>query len=199
MSDYPSLEKLNTDERMMFKRCIRRLLDVTFIVGAKDERMYQFAASESIRYEMDNYLSWIGYRTQINEQLRVIMLTSGDEEADTPGLKRANLLRLDKNQVQLLLVLWLLFMERMGYREPVFVSVGEIVDKCRSYRMSLKPGDFKKTYALFKRYQLINFSGQDITEDTPVELYPSLTFCMEMEQFKAVVGEYAGENQGDDE
>ena len=198
MSDFPSLDKLSSDERAMFKRCIRKLLDVTFIVGDRDEKLYRFMASESMRYEVDNYLSWIGYQTRINEQLRVVMLIPGEEDADESGYKRSNLLRFDKEQVRLLLVLWLLYLERMGHKEPVYVTVGDILDRCQSYRMTLKPSDFKKAYTLFKRYQLINFSGRDINEDTAVELYPSLTFCMDIEQFRAVAKEYQSDENEDE-
>ena len=192
--DFPDFDRMSDDEALMFKKGIRKLLDVTFIVGDRDEKLYNYFSSESVLYDVNAYLSVIGYRVIIDEQLRVIMMTSGLEEADTPGLKRANLLKLDKNQVQLLLVLWLFYLEKMGYKEPVFVTVGEIVDKCKLYKINLKPADFKKAYAIFKRYQLIQFSGQDITEDTAVELYSSLQFCMDTEQFKAVVREYAPES-----
>ena len=192
--DFPDFDRMSDDEALMFKKGIRKLLDVTFIVGDRDEKLYNYFSSESVLYDVNAYLSVIGYRVIIDEQLRVIMMTSGLEEADTPGLKRANLLKLDKNQVQLLLVLWLFYLEKMGYKEPVFVTVGEIVDKCKLYKINLKPADFQKAYAIFKRYQLIQFSGQDITEVTAVELYPSLQFCMDTEQFKAVVREYAPES-----
>ena len=101
-----------------------------------------------------------------------------------------NLYRFDQKQIRLLLALWLLFLERMGYAEPVYVTVGDIVDKCKIYQITLAPAEFKNAYRIFKRFSLIDFDDEITTEDGAVRLYPSLQFCMDIGQLKQVMEEY---------
>ena len=124
------------------------------------------------------------------------MLQQADEDIETVGLKRSNLYRFDAKQIKLLLALWLLFLERMGYADMVHVSVGDIIDKCKIYQINMKPADFKEAYRIFKKFSLIDYSDDISSEDGKVRLYPSLQFCMDIGQLKQVMAEYAPE--GDD-
>ncbi len=45
----------------MFKRCIRKLLESTFILRDKDDKLYQFASRESNRQDISDYLRMIGF------------------------------------------------------------------------------------------------------------------------------------------
>ena len=186
------INKMNDEDAYLFKRSIRKLLDATFIVADKDEKLYDFIAAESNHYDVNTYLSLIGYQVMVDDRLKVAMLQQHDEDVETVGLKRANLYRFDSKQIRLLLVLWMLYLERMGYKEPVFVTVGDIIDKCGIYQISLTPSDFKGAYLVFRRFNLIDF-GDDIgREDGIVRLYPSLQFCMDIGQLKRVIEEYTG-------
>lgn len=194
MNDFSFMNKMSDDDAYLFKRCIRKLLDVTFILADKDEKLYDFISSESNQYDVNTYLSAIGYKVVVEDRMKVAMLQQNDEDIETVGIKRINLYRFDRKQIRLLLVLWLLFLERMGYEEPVHVTVGDIIDKCKIYQISLTPADFKNAYRIFKRFSLIDF-GDDITsEDGTVRLYPSLQFCMDIGQLKQVMAEYTQED-----
>jgi hypothetical protein len=184
------MDRMSDKDIILFKKCIRRLLDVTFIVADKEEELYEFIASESVQYDVNAYLRWIGFKVIVDDRLRVAMLRLLDEDVEGGGFKRVNLLRFNKEQVQLLMVLWLLYLERMGYREPVFATVGDIVDKCSSYRIELKPADLKKAYKIFKRYSLIGYTDKEFSEETVIELYPSIQFCLDVGQMKTILSEY---------
>lgn len=199
MNDFSFMNKMNEEDAYLFKRCIRRLLDVTFIVADKDEKLYDYIAAESNQYDVNVYLQAIGYQVQVEDRMKVAMLQQSDEDVDTVGLKRGNLYRFDQKQVRLLMILWLLFLERMGYAEPVYVTVGDIIDKCRIYQVALSPSEFKNAYRIFKRFSLIDY-GDDIgTEDETVRLYPSLQFCMDIGQLKQVMAEYLEDSDETDE
>ena len=60
----------------------------------------------------------------------------------------------------------------------------------------MKPADFKDSYRIFKKFNLIDYSDDISTEEGKVRLYPSLQFCMDIGQLKQVMAEYApdGEN-----
>lgn len=194
MGDFSFMKKMSDEDAYLFKRCIRKLLDATFIVADKEERLYDYIASESNQYDVNTYLAAIGYQVVVEERMKVAMLQQNDDDVETVGLKRINLLRFEPKQVRLLLVLWLLFLERMGYADPVYVTVGDIIDKCKIYKITMAPADFKKNYRLFKRFSLIDYSDDITTEDGKVKLYPSLQFCMDIGQLKQVMAEYAVED-----
>ena len=183
MEDFRFMSKMSDEDAYLFKRCIRKLLDVTFIVADKDEKLYDYISSESNQYDVNTYLHAIGYQVIVEDRMKVAMLQQNDDDIDTVGLKRMNLYRFDQKQIRLLLALWLLFLERMGYAEPVYVTVGDIVDKCKIY-------EFKNAYRIFKRFSLIDFDDEITTEDGTVRLYPSLQFCMDIGQLKQVMEEY---------
>ncbi len=190
MSDIDFLKKMNEEDAYLFKRCIRKLLDATFIVADKDEKLYDFIASESNQYDVNTYLAAIGYKVVVEERMKVVMLQQADEDLETVGLKRLNLYRFDAKQIRLLMVLWLLFLERMGYVDPVYITVGDIIDKCKIYQIQMKPAEFKEAYRIFKRFSLIDYSDDIVTEDGKVRLYPSLQFCLDIAQLKQVMAEY---------
>lgn len=187
---------MNEEDAYLFKRCIRKMLDTTFIVADKDEKLYDFISSESNQYDVNTYLAAIGYKVVVEERIKVAMLQQADEDVETVGLKRINLYRFDAKQVKLLMVLWLLFLERMGYADPVHITVGDIIDKCKIYQINIKPADFKDSYRIFKKFSLIDYSDDITTEEGKVRLYPSLQFCMDIGQLKQVMAEYALDGEG---
>lgn len=194
MGDFSFMKKMSDEDAYLFKRCIRKLLDATFIVADKEERLYDFVSSESNQIDINTYLEAIGYKVVVEERMKVAMLQQNDEDVETVGLKKANLLRFEPKQVRLLMALWLLFLERMGYADPVHVTVGDIIDKCKIYKITLSPADFKRTYRIFKRFSLIEYSDDITSEDGKVRLYPSLQFCMDIGQLKQVMAEYAADD-----
>ena len=84
----------------------------------------------------------------------------------------------------------------MGYADPVHVTVGDIIDKCKIYQINMKPADFKDSYRIFKKFSLIDYSDDITTEEGKVRLYPSLQFCMDIGQLKQVMAEYAPDEEG---
>lgn len=192
MSDYSFMKKMSGEDAYLFKRCIRKMLDSTFIVYDKDEKLYEFIASESNQYDVNTYLAAIGYKVVVDERMKVAMLKQADEDTETVGLKRLNLYRFDGKQIRLLMVLWALFLERMGYSDSVYVTVGDIVDKCKIYQINIKPSDFKDAFRVFKRFSLIDHGDDVGTEESRVRLYPTLLFCMDVGGLKQVMAEYTG-------
>lgn len=195
MNDLGFINKMSEEDAYLFKRCIRKLLDATFIVSDKDEKLYDFISSESNQFDINMYLSAIGYKVVVEERMKVAMLQQADEDVETVGLKRINLYRFDAKQIKLLMVLWLLLLERMGYEDRVYVTVGDIMDKCKIYQINMKPADFKDTYRIFKRFNLIDYGDDISTEEAKVRLYPSLQFCMDIGQLKQVMAEYVTEEE----
>ena len=199
MSDFSFMDKMKDEDAYLFKRCIRKLLDSTFIVADRDERLYEFISAEGNQYDINVYLGAIGYKVVVEDRMKVAMLQQADEDVDTVGLKRISLYRFNQKEIRLLLVVWMLFLERMGYAEPVFVTVGDIMDKCALYRIALTPAEIRGAYRVFKRFSLIDYNEDDITkEDGVIRLYLSLQFCMDIGQLKQVVADYVPDLSGEE-
>lgn len=197
MGEFGFLERMKEEEATLFKRCIRKLLDTTFIIEERDEKLYQYISIESNQYDISAFLRMIGYDVIMEDKLRVAMLVQNETDLDTVGIKRSNLVRFDQTQVHMLLVLWLLYLEKVGFSEEIYVTVGDIIDKLKVYGANLSPAEFKAAFKIFKRFSLISFDENDSEEDSKVKLYPSLQFCMDIGQLKKVMAEYLPKDQFD--
>lgn len=118
------------------------------------------------------------------------MLVASEEDVDTVGLKRANVVTFSTLQYHLLLVLWEVYLENIGYSEGNFVTKGDLIDKIRSYDVQLTRTELNAAFRLFKKYSLINFSDDEGGEDMKIQLYPSLQFGWDLPQFQTVAREY---------
>lgn len=199
MSDISLHISVKEESLHLFKRSIRKLLESTFILRNKDEKLYQFVSRESNRQDISEYLRMIGFDVIVDDKTGVCMLIASEEDADTVGLKRANVVTFTTLQYHLLLVLWKVYLENLGYNEGNFVTKGDLIDKIKSYGLPIVRTELNAAFRLFKKYSLINFSEDEDGEDMKIELYPSLQFGWDVPQFQTVVKEYLKETPGDGE
>lgn len=189
MAYYDFLEKLRDEELLKFKRCIRKLLDSTFIVADKDPMLYDYLSYSSNRMDISSYLKIMGYDIVVDDEFKYAMLIQSEADADVVGLKRISHVSFSNNEVMTLLILWMLFLERFGKAEETYIEFGDIVDMQKQYSISMSPNELKNALKTFKRFSLINYNVTDIKSDTVVTLYPTLQFAMDKEQFTSVVKE----------
>lgn len=189
MAYYDFLEKLRDEELLKFKRCIRKLLDSTFIVADKDPMLYDYLSYSSNRIDISNYLKIMGYDIVVDDDFKYAMLIQSEADSDVVGLKRISHVSFSNNEVLTLLVLWMLFLERFGKAEKTYIEFGDIIDMQKQYSISMSPNELKNAMRTFKRFSLINYNESDIKSDTIVTLYPTLQFAMDKEQFISVVKE----------
>ena len=183
----------------LFKRCVRKLLESTFILREKDEALYQFAARESNRQDLSAYLRAMGWDLLVEEKTGVCMLVPNEEDGELVGLKRANVVSFTPLQYHLLLVLWKVYLENLGYQEGNFVTKGDLIDKLQSYGVALVRTELNGALRLFKKYSLIHFREDEDGEDMRIQLYPSLQFGWDLPQFQTVAREYWKEADGEEE
>ena len=190
MSDINLQITVKEESNHLFKRCIRKLLESTFILRDKDDKLYQFVSRESNRHDISDYLRMIGFDVILEEKTGVCMLVASEEDVDTVGLKRANGVTFSTLQYHLLLVCWEVYLENIGYSEGNFVTKGDLIDKIRSYDVQLTRTELNAAFRLFKKYSLINFNDDEGGEDMMIQLYPSLQFGWDLPQFQTVAREY---------
>ena len=178
------------ENSILFKRCIRKLLDSTFIVGDKDEKLYAFISRESNRQDISDYLRMIGFDVFVDTNVRIAMLKPYEADEEAVGLKRANVVSFTTEQYHLLLVLWEVYLENLGYSDENVVMRGDLIDKIKVYEVDLDKTKLSAAMKIFKKYNLIDYDVKDESEDAIITLYPSLQFGWNIAQFQTVTAEY---------
>ncbi len=197
MSDISLHITVKEESIILFKKSIRKLLESTFILRDREEKLYAFVSRESNRQDISEYLRMIGFDLLVDDKTGVAMLTASEEDLETIGLKRANVIAFTNLQYHLLLVLWKVYLENLGYGEGNFVTKGDLIDKIRDYGVVVVRTELSAAFKLFKKHSLINYSEDEDGEDMKIQLYPSLQFGWDIPQFKTVVGEYLNEEDSD--
>lgn len=174
----------------MFKKAVRHLLDSTFILKEKEEKLYRFLARESIREEVSRYLQVIGFNLVIEEKAGVVMLTISIQDEDTEGIRRSNIIQFSTVQYHLLLVLWQAYLETLGGEGGTYLEMGSLVDRIRAAGIGVGGPELKSALRLFKKHMFIQYSEDDRGEDMKIRLYPSLQFGWDLPQFKEVADGY---------
>jgi len=183
----------------LFKRSIRKLLESTFILKEKEEKLYAFLSRESNRQDVSEYLRMIGFDVLVDEKSGVGMLIASEEDEETVGLKRANVITFTTLQYHLLLVLWKTYLENLGYQEGNFITKGDLIDKIKTYGITPVRAELNTAFKLFKKYNLIDYIEEEDGEEMKIRLYPSLQFGWDIPQFQAVVKEYFKEDEKETE
>ena len=194
MSDISLHITVKEENGLLFKKCIRKLLESTFILQERDGKLYDFVSRESNWQDMSEYLRIIGFDLLVDDKAGVAMLIASEADMETVGLKRANVVTFTNLQYHLLLVLWKVYLENLGCNEGNFVTKGDLIDKIRNYGVLVVRTELNAAFKLFKKYSLINYSEEEEGEDMKIQLYPSLQFGWDLPQFKTVAGEYLKED-----
>ena len=199
MGDIKLNISVKEENNILFKRCIRKLLDSTFIVGDKDEKLYAFISRESNRQDISDYLRMIGFDVLVDTNVRIAMLKLYEADEEAVGLKRANVVSFTTEQYHLLLVLWEVYLENLGYSDENVVMRGELIDKIKVYEVDLDKTKLSAAMKIFKKYNLIDYDVKEESEDAIITLYPSLQFGWDIAQFQTVTAEYRKEDLAGDE
>lgn len=187
------------ENNILFKRCIRKLLESTFIVGDKEEKLYAFISRESNRQDISDYLRMIGFDVFVDTNVRIAMLKPYEADEEAVGLKRANVVSFTTEQYHLLLVLWEVYLENLGYNDENVVMRGDLIDKIKVYEVDLDKAKLSAAMKIFKKYNLIDYDAKDESEDAIITLYPSLQFGWDIAQFQTVTAEYMKNDLEEDE
>lgn len=196
MSDIKLNISVKEENNILFKRCIRKLLDSTFIVGDKDEKLYSFISRESNRQDISDYLRMIGFDVQVDINVRIAMLKPHEADEEAVGLKRANVVSFTTEQYHLLLVLWEVYLENLGYSSENVVQRGDLIDKIKAYEVDVDKSRLSTAMKIFKKYDLIDYDVKDESEEAIITLYPSLQFGWDIAQFQTVTAEYMKNGNG---
>lgn len=190
MGDIKLNISIKEENNILFKRCIRKLLDSTFIVKSKDMKLYSFISREINRQDISDYLRMIGFDVLVDDNAGIAMLKPYEADEEAVGLKRANVVTFTTEQYHLLLVLWEVYLENLGYNDENVVMRGDLIDKIKAYEVDIDSNKLSAAMKIFKKYDLVDYDVNDKSEDAIITLYPSLQFGWDIKQFQTVSEEY---------
>ena len=199
MKDVELNVTVKEEDMNMYQRCIRKLLESTFILKSKDEKLYRFISVESNYKAISDYLKIIGFDVELKDKYDICMLVQNKMDPDMIGMRQANAVTFNSIQNYLLLILWKIYLENLGVNEGNFVTKGDLIDRIKSYGVPLSKTDLNMALKLFKKYYLINFADNDNGEDSKIELYPSLQFKWDVSQFLEIIKGYISEKINEDD
>ena len=149
-----------------------------------------FISRESNRQDISDYLRMIGFDVLVDTNVKIAMLKPHEADEEAVGLKRANVVSFTTEQYHLLLVLWEVYLENLGYSEENVVMRGDLIDKIKAYEVAVDKSKLSTAMKIFKKYDLIDYDIKDESEDAIITLYPSLQFGWDITQFQTVTAEY---------
>ncbi|MEE8886166.1 MAG: DUF4194 domain-containing protein [Eubacteriales bacterium] len=181
--------QMTDEESLLFKRTVRTLLTRTFIVNARsrDQKCYSFIRKHS--NDIREYLRYMGFDLVVDDNLQIACLIQGQDEEETAGFRRLGLQRFTREQTELLLVLWEQYLEKVGMTEEPSIMMEELTARLDYYGFDLKIQTIRNAVDLFSRYSLVDMQTMENGDEVLV-LYPSLQFCMDLNQLRQVVEEY---------
>ena len=199
MADLKLNLSIREENSILFKRCIRKLLDSTFIVGEKDYKLYSYVSREANRQDVSDYLRMIGFDILVDTNVQIAMLIPHEADEEAVGLKRANVISFSPEQYHILLVLWEIYLENVGFSNDNVVTKGNFIDKLKAYEVEADKKNLATALKLFKKYDLIDYDPKDSSEEAVITLDPSLQFGWDLAQFKTVSYEYLKNSASDEE
>lgn len=137
----------------------------------------------------------IGFDVFVDTNVRIAMLKPHEADEETVGLKRENVVSFSTEQYHILLVLWEIYLENLGYQDENAVLLGDLIDKLKAYEVDADKKGLSAALKIFKKYSLIDYDPRNRSEDAIVTLYPSLQFGWNLAQFKTVTEEYMKMNE----
>ena len=123
--------------------------------------MRQRLRRESNRQDISGYLRMIGFDVLVDTNVRIAMLRPHEADEEVVDLKRANVVSFTTEQYHLLLVLWEIYLENLGYSEENVVMRGDLIDKIKAYEVDMDKSRLSVAMKIFKKYDLIDYDTKD--------------------------------------
>lgn len=195
---------LSPREKEEFTRIVNHLLSCTFICKRNENTRRAFYFVERHEAIFQGYLSLAGWDLIVDRVHGVCQ-----------ALSRLGTNRLNLNLIQsiLLLILRLLYEEKrreLSIVQDILARTEEVQEKCLALKIQTRPLDKKtlrETFALFKKFQLVEILDEDITDpECRFLIYPTVLMAVRVETIQELynrltaytAGEEGEENNNED-
>ena len=177
-----ALEKMTVTQQNNFKDTANKLLASTFLSRDKKDNKEAYYFLMSYKEVFDEFFKILGYEIELDMQSGSVMLT---------GATAANTLKLKRDESLVLLILRLLYHEKMkdtSLNENIVCAVSDVHAKydLLEIKKKLNKTDLASALRLLKRYNLIEITGDVTTSSCRVVILPTILMAIKSEDITEV-------------
>ena len=193
---YQEYKKLNEKEQTTFSSLINKLIGVNYLTGEKEEdtNNYYFILNHFETFR--SYFELSGMDLRLYKENKIVVLKSDN----------MNKLHLTRMQSAILLILRLLYHEKfhdISLSNKIVVTQLDIRDKYEQIGIQgeekLNTTNLAKIMSLFKKYNFVNYKGQDFSlDDFSIIIYPTIQYAILSSEIEELVNKINTYKEGDD-
>ncbi len=177
-----ALEKMTITQQNQFKDAANKLLASTFLSRDKKDNKESYYFLMSYKELFDEFFGILGYEIELDVQSGSVMLT---------GATASNTLKLRRDETLVLLILRLLYHEKMREASLNDNAVCEVADIHEKYdyleiKKKLNKTDLVSSLRLFRRYNLIEVTGDLTTSTCKIVILPTILMAIKSEDITEV-------------
>lgn len=191
-----ALETMTQTQRNQFKDTANKLLSSTFLSRDKRDNKEAFYFLMSYKEIFDEFFEILGYEITLDTAQGAVMLSGGNN---------SNILKLKRDESLILLILRLLYHEKMketSLNENIVCDLSDIHEKYDylQIKKKLNKTDLENALRIFRRYNLIEATGDLKNSSTKVVILPTILMAINSEDINEVyntINKIGREEEGD--
>lgn len=177
-----SLEKMTVTQQNQFRDTANKLLNFTFLCRDKRDNKESYYFLMSYKEIFDEFFKILGYEVELDLASGSVMLT---------GYQSSNSLKLKRDETIILLILRILYYEKMkdtSLSENITCVASDIHDKYDylQIKQKLNKTDIINTLRLLRKYNLIEIVGDITTKDCGIVILPTILIAIKTEDINEV-------------
>lgn len=177
-----ALEKMTLAQQQQFRDTANKLLSTTFLSKDKRDNKESYYFLMSYKEVFDEFFQILGYEVTLDMPTGSVMLS---------GASNTNTLKLKRDESIILLILRLLYHEKMkdtSLNENIVCSVSDIHEKYDylEIKRKLNKTDLISALRLFRRYNLIEATGDLTSSACKIVILPTILMAVKSEDITEV-------------
>ena len=175
-------ETFNVTQQNQFRDTANKLLSNTFLCRDKKDNKENYYFLMSYKEVFDEFFKILGYEIVLDTTLGSVMLE---------GASASNTLKLKRDESIILLILRLLYHEKAkdaSLNDNIICSVSDIHEKYDylQIKRKLNKTDLVSSMRLFRRYNLVEITGDITTSTCRVVILPTILMAIKSEDVTSV-------------
>lgn len=189
------LEKMTVGQQNLFRDVCNKLLSHNFLARDKKDNKEAYYFLMSYKDLFDEFFKILGFELDLNTQTGAVMLT---------GQSSNMALKLKRDESIILLILRLLYNEKLKETSLNEMIVCQVMDIHEKYdlleiKRKLNKTDLVNSLRLFRRYNLIEATGDLTTSSCRIVIMPTILLAVRSEDINTVYQTILRIAQGGDE
>ena len=175
-------ETFNVTQQNQFRDTANKLLSNTFLCRDKRDNKESYYFLMSYKEVFDEFFKILGYEINLDTTLGTVMLE---------GASASNTLKLKRDESIILLILRLLYHEKAkdaSLNDNIICSVADVHEKYDylQIKRKLNKTDLVSSMRLFRRYNLVEITGDITTSTCRVVILPTILMAIKSEDVTSV-------------